>query len=259
MSKTKKKDNVSKKLGELDVVFIIDATASMTPYINEAKQRTADTLKSLQEDGDLDIRVALIAYRDHPPQEYSFVTQVTDLGSIENFQSQLLQLTAQGGGDLPEAVWDGVDALFTLNWREGSDRVAYLIGDAPPHDPYPTQLTAEDLVEKLFDHQIQVNAHSIANSKDTTKAFSLLVEATGGEITVGQQAEAGTVLYDSTLRGKSMDINVARKLAHAADSMGYTTAMSEMPADVYVAASNAAGLSATDAARAMEYLKKRDL
>jgi hypothetical protein len=163
-------------------------------------------------------------------------------------------LTAAGGGDLPEAVLDGINELFSLDWREDADRVAYLIGDAPPHDPYPTQLTTEALVEKLFEYKIEVNAHSIANEKKTTEAFKAFVDATGGQISVGQLAEHTTTLYTHTLDSKSYVINNARKLT-TANAGDIATIMS---ADIaYVA--DTAGMTVDDAKSAVEYLRKRDL
>jgi Mg-chelatase subunit ChlD len=253
MTKKASKKKIVEAIGKLDVVFIIDATASMTPFIAEAKQRAADILKKIQDDGDLDIQVGLIAYRDHPPQDYTFVTQVTPLGDIEKFNASLAELTADGGGDIPEAVLDGINELFSLNWRKDSDRVAYLIGDAPPHNPYPTQLTTEEIVEKLFEHKIELNAHSIANNKQTTEAFKVFVDATGGQISVGQTVEHTTTLYTDTLASKSYVINNARRLYEKHDDIGTLSSV-----DLTRAAASV-GMSVDDAKSAVEYIKKRDL
>src|ERR1019366_2061318 len=131
--KTVSKKDVNDLIGVLDVVFIIDSTGSMGPFIQEAKNRAASILKDLATKGDLNIRAALIAYRDHPPQDTSFVTQVFDFSNLDLFQTNLNNMMANGGGDHPEAVWPGVMELSKLAWRDGSDRMAYLIGDAPPH------------------------------------------------------------------------------------------------------------------------------
>lgn len=43
-------------------------------------------------------------------------------------------MNAQGGGDGPEAVMDGLKASITeLKWREKSQRFIFHICDAPPH------------------------------------------------------------------------------------------------------------------------------
>lgn len=77
-----------------------------------------------------DINLALVEYRDHPPQDESFVTRVHDFtDSIKQMKDWLQGCSAQGGGDLPEAVADGLDAALKLNWREKSTKICVLIAD----------------------------------------------------------------------------------------------------------------------------------
>jgi hypothetical protein len=40
---------------------------------------------------------------------------------------------AVGGGDVPEAVADALDAVLKLSWRVKSTKICVLISDAPPH------------------------------------------------------------------------------------------------------------------------------
>jgi hypothetical protein len=47
-------------------------------------------------------------------------------GWLENCQ-------AQGGGDGPEAVADGLHDVLKLSWRAESTKICVLISDAPPH------------------------------------------------------------------------------------------------------------------------------
>lgn len=45
----------------------------------------------------------------------------------------LEQCSAQGGGDGPEAVADGLHAAIKLSWRPEATKICVLISDAPPH------------------------------------------------------------------------------------------------------------------------------
>jgi hypothetical protein len=54
------------------------------------------------------LRFGIVAYRDHPPQDLSFVTMVNDLDNKEAAIEFLNDLVAEGGGDYPEAVLDGL-------------------------------------------------------------------------------------------------------------------------------------------------------
>ena len=81
---------------------------------------------------DVDQRFALILYRDNRDE---YVTRTFDFtGSISDFRSQLAKQQASGGGDYPEAMQEALRQANELSWRDGSAaRVAFLVGDAPPH------------------------------------------------------------------------------------------------------------------------------
>ncbi len=115
----------------LDMVFVVDCTASMDKFIAQARATIDDII------GDLsavvpDLRVGLVAYRD---QQDLWTTRKSDLTDnrylIHNF---LLDLQADGGGDFEEAVQEGLRvAIHDLSWRPDSRRVLLLVGDAPAH------------------------------------------------------------------------------------------------------------------------------
>ena len=72
----------------------------------------------------------MVEYRDHPPQDATFVVRVHDFTeSVKEMKSWLEQCSAQGGGDGPEAVADGLQAGLKLNWREKSTKICVLISD----------------------------------------------------------------------------------------------------------------------------------
>lgn len=262
--KASKIKDVNALLGVMDVVFIIDSTGSMGHLIVEAQTRVVSILQTLQTDKDLDIKVALIAYRDHPPQDYSFITQVYGFDNIDKFQTSLNALVAAGGGDAPEAVWPAVKELAALQWRENSDRIVYLIGDSPPHgfgaygDAWPqgdpSNITTEQLISMLKELKIQLNAHSIANNAETTKAFTLLTEATGGQISVGDRAQDTTSLYESTMTTRSDSIGTSRAM-YAATMASY----GEYTPDSAMVTANAMGIDSTAAKDAVKYLADRGI
>lgn len=77
-----------------------------------------------------DVQLALIEYRDHEPQETTFVTRVHDFtSSVNNMSKWLENCSAQGGGDEPEAVADGLNDALNLNWREEATKICILISD----------------------------------------------------------------------------------------------------------------------------------
>ncbi|KAK0520464.1 hypothetical protein OC842_007091 [Tilletia horrida] len=80
------------------------------------------------------LRIGLIAYRDHPPQDHTYITKNFGFTSnIEKVKKDLKSLYATGGGDGPEAVTAAMKAALDLDWRPRATKLAVLIADAPPH------------------------------------------------------------------------------------------------------------------------------
>jgi hypothetical protein len=122
-----------------DLVIIHDVTSSQGPYIAKTTKRCEEICLCLRRCGKLQpgigFRVALIAFRDHPPMDNTFVTE--DFGGftyeLEDVQRNLRKLTAAGGGDIPEAVTAALHRAFHLDWRTEATKIVILITDAPPH------------------------------------------------------------------------------------------------------------------------------
>jgi len=75
-----------------------------------------------------------VNYRDHPPQDSSYVTEVHDFTSSPNtMKGWLTNTSASGGGDLPEAVADALHDVLKLSWRDEATKICVCISDAPPH------------------------------------------------------------------------------------------------------------------------------
>jgi hypothetical protein len=124
-------------LSHADAAFVIDTTGSMGSFLSAAKQTLLDTLAELSTREGVELSVGLVEFRDHPPQERSFVTRATDFTQDRDaLQAVINGLSANGGGDAPEAVYQGMWDALALEWRPHSARYLLLVGDAPPH-AYP--------------------------------------------------------------------------------------------------------------------------
>ncbi|CAD5115441.1 unnamed protein product [Dimorphilus gyrociliatus] len=118
----------------LDLAFAMDCTGSMGSYIAAAKDSIWNICEEIVASEKSDIKLSLVEYRDHPPQDKSFVTRTHDfVSSIGEMKKWLSQSAASGGGDAPEAVTDALHQLLKLNWREKSTKICIMISDAPPH------------------------------------------------------------------------------------------------------------------------------
>ena len=58
----------------IELVFCMDATGSMGQYIRAAKKAIQAITQALA-DQNVETRFGLVSYRDHPPQDASYVTK----------------------------------------------------------------------------------------------------------------------------------------------------------------------------------------
>lgn len=128
---------------KVDLVFVIDTTGSMGPYIDGVKTQASATVDKLTDpDHPVDYRIAVVDYKDLysgcPSDGYA--SQV-DLGFSTDKSAILAAingLSASGGCDTPESVYSGLMSAINLPWRNGVSKAVIQLGDAPPHDPEPT-------------------------------------------------------------------------------------------------------------------------
>ena len=134
----------------IDVVFVIDSTGSMQDEIRQVKTHIEKIVREVESGYPRpDIRVGLVTYRDHSPEEYEYLT--LNFGfehDVERALQHLNSIQASGGGDHPEAVADGLnEAINNMDWRDyhilgqsnypdynyETQKLIFLIGDASPH------------------------------------------------------------------------------------------------------------------------------
>lgn len=121
----------------LEVAILLDTTGSMSEEIDRLTATVDEVAERIAKlPGSPRLRLGLVLYRDRGSD---YVTQVNSFTSdVEAFRRRLGEVTAKGGGDLPEDVCAALSAgLDELDWSGGRGvRLAFLIGDAPPHLEY---------------------------------------------------------------------------------------------------------------------------
>jgi Mg-chelatase subunit ChlD len=131
----------------VDVAFVLDTTGSMSEEIAAVKSTIQKVAKSLGT-REIKVRVGLVEYKDKGDD---FVTKLYPMTTdLDAFQRKISGIFASGGGDLPEHMTAGLhDALTKLDWnKEAVARMAFIIGDAPPHLDYDDNL---DYVKEMKD------------------------------------------------------------------------------------------------------------
>ncbi len=153
----------SGSLAQLEVMFLIDATGSMGPYIEATKEIVNRVTQKILGSREAGCRFGVTAYRDYK-DEYVY-RQFSSLNrSPSAVKSSLSSIAAGGGHDAPEAVFDGFyGALTETNWHkvDNTFRIIVLIGDASPHltgEGNPKRLTARELSMKASEKKVRTIA-----------------------------------------------------------------------------------------------------
>ena len=166
--------------GKLDVVFVFDSTGSMGGIILEVKTRIRQFISCVSYFVP-ETRLGIVTYRDkkkYDLDDYEYTARYLGLtgpkesGGMEKIQRFLRETEAYGGGDIPEAVYDGVEAAIgKMNWRADAKKVIIIFGDAPPRPE-------DNGVSKLVD-MIRVwhdRTGGVVSCIDTTGSSKLMDE-----------------------------------------------------------------------------------
>ncbi len=141
--------------GGLDLALVIDTTASMQASIRHVQQELVPMLLAELERHE-PLRVGVVLFRDYY-DEY-LVRHLPLQDDLSVVQQYVNRARAMGGGDIPEAVYEGLyTALVRLEWVQ-DQRMIILIGDAPPH-PRPRGGVTRDMVfAEAADRAVTIHA-----------------------------------------------------------------------------------------------------
>jgi hypothetical protein len=198
--------NFMKNVKQIDIVFLLDTTKSVNPYLKGIKRYIRkllfDARKStshyLSDDFDI-LKYGLVAYRDHDQDgiQDSYVSKILcDLNDDYNvFRQALYDVRCVGGDDTCEAVVDGLhEAVNLIAWREDSIKLIYHICGGPCHgsdfngknggknfDKYkqgcPCGMDLKNILKTLRGKYIEYNLIGLEdNIKEMAKKFSEFIK-----------------------------------------------------------------------------------
>ncbi len=172
----------------VDLAILLDCTASMSGELGEA-QGGLDDLMVFAGDVLSALRVALVAYRDRRDDFETLALDFTP--QIDDARRQLWSLSASGGGDEPESVYEALRLAYgRLAWLPESSKVLVLVGDAPPHIGYGSM--SVELAARAA--QAGVTSHVI-EAKEDVRYFADIASAGGGRrVTLGGADSDGLVV-----------------------------------------------------------------
>jgi hypothetical protein len=196
-----KLDVAAQQALQVDILFVMDTTRSMQPYIDKTREAVKELAGSLIAKEGLQerVRFGLVAYRDDvkrmPALGYTarnFTPQLVTADRFVDLVDQEVKATRFGSTDYAEEVYAGVDlAMNATAWREGSLRFLILVGDASAHEPgHKRSTTGKDApVLKLAlndkgQHLLAIHLRDFRMSSDHPIAeaqFSTLAKVRGSE------------------------------------------------------------------------------
>ncbi len=151
------------RLDQLDVCFVLDTTATMGRPLEWIKQDVVKMMRTFELIS-REPRIGVTLYRDHGD---AYVTKTLPLSHRADVLAKLLRPEGpKGGGDIPEALLDGlVAAIRGQRWSRGSNakKIVVAITDAPAHEK--TVEAIEKFVKEQTEKGFQFHGVKVRTSK----------------------------------------------------------------------------------------------
>jgi hypothetical protein len=130
---------------QVDIEIAIDTTGSMGPSIEQAKDDANEIVENTRKKLP-NARFAIVEFKDSE-DDPEYVVRQPMTGDPQLIQKAVSKLSADGGGDSPEAynlVFSRAADDPKLGYRLGSRRILFVIGDASPHGAANSELPGCD-------------------------------------------------------------------------------------------------------------------
>ena len=174
------KPNFTRKL-EGRFAFVVDATGSMSSFIEETKRDVGWILRRIFEESGVAVEMQMIAYRDYENGEELLESSVLS-GDERYLQEWLADLRCEGGCDWQEAVQEGLQVA-----ANGDFSAVFLAGDARSHDKSDLKRKQMSHVRCARDHaadfgqrKIPIYAFLVGDDRETERDFKEIADLSGG-------------------------------------------------------------------------------
>ncbi len=209
------------EINAVDLAFVVDTTGSMGGLIAAAQEQMISMLRELTEAADINLWLGVVEYRDHPPQDTMVYRVHGFTDNLQTAQKAIKGLKANGGGDAPEAVLDGiVAACDELGWWKHSRRLMVLVGDSPPHgvgtrgDAFSQGCPCGETIASAtrLAEEKRITIHSLGLTNAVNKSFSEISYLTGGQFFSAQQANKAIEHIATLLQMEFAALDVDRRV-----------------------------------------------
>ena len=177
----------------LDIMMLMDTTASMSAQINSVKDNVEQIADRLRLDVP-DINFGLAAFADYPEfgggssdEPFNLLSGFSN--DIAVFRSGLSPVDADGGGDTQESLLRGLWEVAQLDWRPDAIHAVIVFTDASARDPdpgadrtfdTPDDIRQSDAIAALNAKKIQVLSVQSRNGRAARNTLQTLADETDG-------------------------------------------------------------------------------
>lgn len=178
----------------VDLVFVMDATSSMSNEIERLKKAISILEMNLTSmPSRPKLRFGLVQFRDSGDDFR--VKKIPFTTDADSFSMALENVEAGGGGDTPEDLQSALDTLVHgMRWSERGIRLAFVVTDAPPHLDYGQAFTYGDAAHFARRKGIKVHTLGVGGlSLQGEIAMRQIAQVTGGKyvfLTYGERGES---------------------------------------------------------------------
>lgn len=177
-------DTVIAPRGQVDIVFIVDTTASMSGCINNVKNNLNAFVDDIKAAG-ITPNFALVEYKDiHDDGPNTTNTKPNNenhsnwFKNVEDFKNEIGNLSVSGGGDGPESAIDGLETARRLDMRSSAQKFFILVTDADYKIANNYEIKSMDeMINSLKKDKINV---SVVSNTYYKNVYTSLYETTGG-------------------------------------------------------------------------------
>ncbi|NTX15336.1 VWA domain-containing protein [Myxococcus sp. CA056] len=200
---------------EIEVVFVLDTTGSMSGLLEGAKAKIYSIASRIAQGRPTPhLKVGLVAYRDVGDD---YVTKRFDLSDdLDTVFANLRRFEAGGGGDTPEHVGRGLgEAVSKLSWNQDRSvmKAIFLVGDAPPAK-HNDDWDFKHWAKRAREQHIVVNTVRCGSDEETQTAWKYVAKLTdgtfdsidqsGGMVAVATPYDAELAKVNSALASKTL-------------------------------------------------------
>jgi len=234
-----------------DIVFVVDTTRSMQPFIDMTREAVAEMARRFTGDKADRVRFGLVVYRDSleavPQLEYltrNLTPELVDAGTLAGLLENDARATAVGSLDYAEEAFAGVETALSSKWREGALRFVILVGDASAHPKghaqNKTSKDETDLRREYDDQQVHLLAIHLQDPRakedhpTAVAQFGHLARVRGSQdqsaletVNAFEEAEY-RALVDRVTRGIGQKLDEAMGVASGADAIEVPESLSKV-------------------------------